>query len=299
MKKFRFDFNQIGDQIKALEDQFESQLVPGLPVVTRLDGKGFHNFTKGLDKPYDVELSKVMDELVLWLCEEFNAVMGYTQSDEITLIFENPIQDTSSMQTIFFDGRIEKICSILAAKTSVKFNQLCAKYDKFSSKFVSVPVFDCRVFSCPSNDLLTNAVVWRQMDCRKNSVSMAAHVHFSHSVLQGKNTREKIEMLFQKGITFNSYPSQFRNGLFYIRRRGIKTLSIEELKKIPEKYRANAESVERSFYVKYTDVVLTHADSADNVFTFLFDNSISNDVALLTITPNTEDNTNEHHTKHA
>lgn len=289
MKNLRFDFNQIGDQIKRLEDSFESNLVPGLPVVARLDGKGFHNFTRGLDKPYDVELSQVMDDLVLWLCEEFNALMGYTQSDEITLVFENPIQNTESMQTIFFDGRIEKICSILAAKTSVEFNQLCAKYPKLAEKLKSRPVFDCRVFSCPSPELMRNSVVWRQMDCRKNSVSMAAHANFSHKSLQGKNTREKIDLLFQSGIVFSAYPAQFRNGLFYIRRKGVKTLSFDELKKIPEQYRQQAGEAERSFYVKYVDVVLTKIETGEDISTFLFDKTISEAYALDIINKSNED----------
>jgi tRNA(His) 5'-end guanylyltransferase len=289
MKKLRFDFNQIGDQIKNLEDQFETYLIPGLPVVARLDGKSFHMFTKGLDKPYDVELSQVMHDLVKWLCETFNASVGYTQSDEITLVFDNPIQDTASMQTIFFDGRVEKICSILAAKTSVKFNQLISKYEKFDSKLDSVPVFDCRVFSCPTQQLLRNSVVWRQMDCRKNAVSMAAHANFSHKSLQNKNSREKIELLFQKGINFADYPAQFRNGLFFIRRKAVRVLTAEELQKIPEKYREYAEAVERTVYSSYTDVVLTKLDP-DDIDTFLFMTNVSEQNVTTIITPKEEAN---------
>jgi tRNA(His) 5'-end guanylyltransferase len=185
-------------------------------------------------------------------------------------VFNNPIQDSASMQTIFFDGRIEKICGILSAKTSVRFNKLIAKYEKFADKLDSDPVFDCRVFSCPSKELLRNAVVWRQMDCRKNAVSMAAHAHFSHKVLQNKNTTEKIEMLFQKGIVMSEYPEQFKNGLFYIRRKKIKPLTDEEIARIPEKHRVNLEQVVRTVYEKHTGVILTKLDE-EEIVKFLFD----------------------------
>jgi tRNA(His) 5'-end guanylyltransferase len=256
MKLFKFDFAQMGAQVKQIESQFDQQLIPGMPVVVRLDGKNFHNFTKGLDKPFDAELSTVMAELVMWLCKTFNAVIGYTQSDEITLIFDNPIQESASMQTIFFDGRCNKINSILAAKTSVKFNQLIAKYEKFADKLDSVPVFDCRCMSFPES-ILRNSVVWRQMDCRKNSVSMAAHAHFSHKSLQGKNTKQKIEELFdKKGIIFSDYPDQFRNGLLIIRSKIVRPLTDEEKLRIPEKFQDQAASVSRTVFDTYADVVL-------------------------------------------
>jgi tRNA(His) 5'-end guanylyltransferase len=279
MKHLKFDFNAIGDQIKTLEDRFEDFLIPGLPIVARFDGNNFHNFTKGLDKPCDEHLMSVMSDLTQWICEEYNAVVGYTQSDEISIIFNNPIGKSESMQTIMFDGRIEKLCSILAAKVSVKFNQLindliasdALASAKFHHKMKTVPVFDCRVFSCPSDDLLRNSIVWRQLDCRKNAVSMAAHTHFSHKSLQGKKSEEKIEMLFQKGITFSDYPSQFRNGLFVVKRRMTKSLSQEDLARIPELFRSHVESVERSVYVKYTDVVLQKMETVEEISSFLFD----------------------------
>lgn len=269
MKEFKFDFAQMGAQVKQIESMFDQQLIPGLPVVVRLDGNNFHSFTKGLDKPYDKELSLVFAELLNWLCKTYNATIGYTQSDEITLIFDNPIQDTDSMQTIFFDGRCNKINSILAAKTSVKFNQLISKFDKFASKLDSVPVFDCRCMSFPES-ILRNSVVWRQMDCRKNSVSMAAHANFSHKSLHGKNTKQKIEMLFdEKGIIFSDYPEQFRNGLLIVKSKMIRELTEEEKQKIPEQFREQASTAVRTVFDNYTDTVLQKM-SPGEVDEFLF-----------------------------
>jgi tRNA(His) 5'-end guanylyltransferase len=100
---------------------------------------------------------------------------------------------------------------------------------------------------------------------------MAAHTHFSHKSLQGKKSEEKIEMLFQKGITFSDCPSQFRNGLFVVKRRMTKSLSQEDLARIPELFRSHVESVERSVYVKYTDVVLQKMETVEEISSFLFD----------------------------
>ncbi len=108
----------MGDRMKDFEMmEAGRRFMPLLPIVARLDGKGFSKFTNGLARPYDERLSNLMVETVKYLVQESNAVMGYTQSDEITLAWYS---DTIESQ-IYFDGRIQKMVSVLAAKCSVRF----------------------------------------------------------------------------------------------------------------------------------------------------------------------------------
>jgi len=90
------------DNRMKLYEQVESarRFLPLLPVVARLDGKCFHKFTKNMKEPFDENLTQVMIETTKYLVEETNAIIGYTQSDEITLIY---CSDNSESQ-IFFDG---------------------------------------------------------------------------------------------------------------------------------------------------------------------------------------------------
>ena len=75
----------MGDRMKLYESaEAGRRLMPLLPAVARLDGKGFSGFTRGLARPFDVRLSNLMVETTTFLVEETNAVCGYTQSDGAT-----------------------------------------------------------------------------------------------------------------------------------------------------------------------------------------------------------------------
>ena len=64
----------------------KTRLVRRMPVAVRIDGKTFHTFTRGFNKPFDDILIKSMQETAKYLCENIQGcVLGYTQSDEITL----------------------------------------------------------------------------------------------------------------------------------------------------------------------------------------------------------------------
>jgi len=159
----------LGDLCKLFEE-FESKrrTIPGLPVMARLDGKAFHTFTRGLKRPYDPRLSNLMVDTTKYLIEETQAKIGYTQSDEISLFWYEP--DIRS-QT-YFDGRIQKLCSVLAATASAKFTkELPYRIPEKDSVIVR---FDCRVWQVPSLEEVIMNFVWREDDATKNSISMAA-----------------------------------------------------------------------------------------------------------------------------
>jgi len=235
----------LGDRMKMYENQTtKDRLIPLLPVVARLDGKGFSKFTKGLKRPYDERLSKLMVETTKYLVEETNANCGYSQSDEITLCW---FTDDPKSQP-YFDGKIFKILTDLAAMCSVFFNEKLPEY--LPEKVGKRPRFDCRVWNVPNVNEAVNAFLWREFDATKNSISMAASSYYSHNQLDGKNGSDKQEMLFQKGINWNDYPSFFKRGTYVQRKVRTGKLTFEELEKLPPKHNARKNPellIERKF----------------------------------------------------
>ena len=225
--------DQFGNRMKMYESQTCGiRLIPRIPVIARLDGKGFSKFTKGLKRPYDERLSNLMVETTKYLVKETNANCGYTQSDEITLVWYTDKVDSS----IYFDGRLFKMIGDLAAMASVYFNRELGKY--LPEKVDKMPRFDARVYNVPTLDEAVNSFLWREQDATKNSISMAAQAFYSHKELMGKNGSDKQEMLFQKGINWNDYPSFFKRGTYVQRKRVVTPFSQSEIEKLPPKHNA-------------------------------------------------------------
>ncbi len=150
----------LDERMKFFEKVGTTQrLIPLLPVVCRLDGRSFHNFTKGLKRPYDEGFSNLMIETMDYLAKETNACFSYCQSDELTLAWYS----SKMKNQIFFDGRVNKMTSILAAMCSVYFNRKLPKHlpVKYEEKY---PLFDCRVWNLPTLEEGANAFLWRERD---------------------------------------------------------------------------------------------------------------------------------------
>lgn len=225
--------DQLGDRMKNYENQTTGiNLIPRIPVIARLDGKSFSQFTKGLKRPYDERLSNLMIETTKYLVKETNANCGYTQSDEITLVWYTDKPDSGT----YFNGRLFKILTDLSAMTSVFFNRNLPDY--IPEKSNKMPRFDARVYNVPTLDEAVNSLLWRELDATKNSISMAAQAFYSHSQLMNKTGSEKQEMLFQKGVNWNDYPAFFKRGTYVQRKRVITKFSSEEIEKLPLKHNA-------------------------------------------------------------
>lgn len=234
----------IGDRMKLYEGaESDRRFMPLLPILARVDGRCFHSFTRGMDRPYDIMLSKIMEDTTHYLARETNACMGYTQSDEITLAWHS----TEIKSQVWFDGRIFKMVSQLAAHATLCFYRLVLEHiPRYQDR---LPTFDARAWQVPNRTEGANVFLWREWDATKNSISMAAQEVFSDSELHGRNGKDKQEMLFQKGINWNDYPDQFKRGLFVQRRIVSKPFSSDELEQLPEKHAARRDpslTVERS-----------------------------------------------------
>lgn len=228
----RSEFEAMGDRHKAFEArETMHRLMPGLPVLVRLDGRAFHTFTRGLARPYDERLSRSMIETTKYLVDHTHASVGYTQSDEISLAFPNTDPDNQVM----FDGRVQKLCSVLAAMATAKFNQQILA--NIPEKAHLLPLFDARVYQYPTLDLAAESFVWRETDATRNSLTMAAHAYYSHKELHKAGYARKHEMLHAKGLNWNDYPDFFKKGTYVRRESTLKELTAAELARIPEKHR--------------------------------------------------------------
>lgn len=223
----------LGDRCKGYEAaEANRRAMRGLPLLARLDGRAFHTFTRDLRRPFDPGMSRAMIETARHLVQEMTALVGYTQSDEITLAWYEPSQSVSDYA---FDGRFQKLTSVLAGLASAKFGQLVREH--LPDKVAEVPHFDCRVWQVPTLDDATEVFVWREDDATKNSITMAASAHYSDGELHGKSSSVKQEMLWQKGVNWNDFPAFFKRGTYLQRRTFARGLTPEERARIPEAHR--------------------------------------------------------------
>lgn len=223
----------LGDRMKLYESRETARAcMPGLPTYARIDGRCFSRFTKGLDRPYDMRLSAVMISVTKALVEETNAVIGYTQSDEISLLWD-------AEKEMLFGGKFQKLSSVLAGIATASFIVACANYEELHNRVaILLPSFDCRVFQLPNKTEAVNTLIWREQDATKNAISMAARCLYSHKELQDKTGPEMQGMIFERGhINFNDYPVSFKRGTYVRKVNIMRSLSKEEKEKIPEEYR--------------------------------------------------------------
>lgn len=215
----------LGDRMKRYESEVDRRFLPTLPVIARIDGRCFSTWTRGLIKPFDPALHRAMVETTKALVEESNATIGYTQSDEISLILYQP----SWRSQIFFDGRVAKLTSVLASIATAVFN----------SKALGAPAqFDCRCWQVPNTEEAANAILWREQDATRNSVQSLARTKLSHKACHGKSTEElKTILRKEHGVDWDDLPDWAKRGT-YVRRETVeRELTEEELAPIPEEHR--------------------------------------------------------------
>lgn len=225
----------LGTRMKEFyENVPKTKLVRRMPVAIRIDGKAFHTFTRGFNKPFDEILIASMKETMKYLCENIQGcVLGYTQSDEITLILIDYQKLTTSA---WFDYEVQKMCSIAASMATMAFNKFFQDnidayifeqwdglggfkknidknyIDSLRSAVYKGAMFDARCFNIPKEEV-TNLIYWRQLDATRNSIQMVGQANFSHKELQGKSCNEIQDMLFtQKGINWNDFPIYQKRG---------------------------------------------------------------------------------------
>lgn len=223
------NFESLGDYCKWLEKNFSNEImIPKLPVIIRLDGNNFHNWTKGLKRPFDENLNTLMTETTKFLVEETNAIIGYTQSDEITLILYG--------DNFYNDGKKQKILSKLTAKACQFFNE---KRKDLLPEHNKLAIFDCRIYQVPTLQDACVQLLWRENDCTKNAISSLAQSLFSHNSLQGLNgSQMQDKMMLEKNVNFNDLPTKYKRGVYVKRNKVFKKFDKEELENLPKQHNA-------------------------------------------------------------
>lgn len=208
--------DELGDRMKAqYEDRTRFFLPRRTYAIIRVDGKAFHTLTKGFQKPFDKTLMEIMDNTAIAMCEEIQgARFAYVQSDEISIL----LTDFASIQTnAWFDGNVQKMCSVAASCATLAFNrELTLKNG--GPAFGYKAMFDARVFTIPDPIEVENYFIWRQNDATRNSIQMAARAIYSHKELEGKNVSQLQELIHQKGINWNNYNSGEKRGRCIVKR---------------------------------------------------------------------------------
>lgn len=231
--------DKLDDRMKEYERVTRHHLTKRMPVIIRIDGKAFHTFTKGFEKPFDEVMVNTMQDTMKYLCENIeNCVLGYTQSDEITLVLCDYKTLTSQA---WFNNNLQKLCSVSASMATMSFNGFFVEnVQNYLPDINTVPdscywtknarnidnkdfgnykeaMFDSRVFNIPKEEV-NNCLIWRQEDAVRNSIQSVAQANFKCEQLDGKNQNELQEMLWQeKGINWNDYPTYLKRGSCCIR----------------------------------------------------------------------------------
>lgn len=202
------DFNTLDKQMRRFEQSMDRPLLEGINVVARLDGHGFTRLTKkewDLKKTFDIRFRDAMIETTKHLMDcGFRIIYGYTQSDEISLLFH--LRDET------FGRKERKLLSILAAEASVTFSMQVGR----------AAVFDNRLIPLPSADNVVDYFRWRQEDAHRNSLN--SHCYWilrkegvsaanAQKRMSGITNGQKNEILFERGINYNDLPLWQKRGI--------------------------------------------------------------------------------------
>lgn len=200
-------FDELDKKMRQYEQSVDQSILPELYMVARIDGRSFTRLTKEICKfeaPFDIRFRDMMINTVKALMDcGFRVIYGYTQSDEISLLFS---PDESA-----FSRKIRKYNSILAGTASAEF----------SLQLGQQGVFDCRMIPLPTVEKVCDYFLWRQEDAARNALNSHCYwalrkegqsVKDATAELEGKSVSYKNELLFQRGINFDKLPCWQKRG---------------------------------------------------------------------------------------
>ena len=200
-------FDELDQKMRIFETAHDYCVLPELYMIARIDGRSFTRLTKEIhqfEAPFDTTFRDYMAETTKHLMNcGFRVIYGYTQSDEISLLFH--FDETS------FGRKVRKYNSILAGEASAKF----------SVQLQDVASFDCRIIQLPNENLVVDYFRWRNEDAYRNALN--AHCYWvlrndgataqtATNNLHKLSVSDKNELLFQHGINFNDLPAWHKRG---------------------------------------------------------------------------------------
>ena len=202
------NFDELDKKMRIYEQSIDQHILPDLYLVARLDGRNFSRLTKEIcdfEAPFDVRFRDMMVSTVKELMNcEFRIVYGFTESDEISLLFHK--------EESAFGRKVRKYNSILAGQASAAF----------SLQLGQVIAMDCRLIPLPNIERVQDYFLWRQEDAHRNALN--AHCYWmlrkegmgareATAQLEGKSIAYKNELLFSRGINFDKLPPWQKRGI--------------------------------------------------------------------------------------
>lgn len=200
-------FDELDKRMRVFETVHDYCVLPGIYIVARLDGRGFTRLTKDVhqfEAPFDIRFRDLMVDTTEALITEFNALYGYTQSDEISLLFP--------LGCDLFNRKLRKLNSVLAGFASARF----------ALKLGAMASMDCRICELPAPSHVVDYFRWRNEDACRNALNAHCYWmlrHQDHSATDASaallriSVAEKNEMLFQQGVNFNDLPNWQKRGV--------------------------------------------------------------------------------------
>lgn len=202
------NFDELDKKMRVYEQSIDQCILPDMYLVARLDGRSFSRLTKevcNFEAPFDVRFRDMMVNTVKQLMDcGFRAVYGFTESDEISLLFHK--------EEATFGRKVRKFNSILAGQASAAF----------SLQLGQVIAMDCRLVPLPNIEKVKDYFLWRQEDAHRNALN--AHCYWmlrkeglgaqeATAQLDGKSIAYKNELLFSRGINFDKLPAWQKRGI--------------------------------------------------------------------------------------
>ncbi|MBN1763701.1 MAG: hypothetical protein JW860_00440 [Sedimentisphaerales bacterium] len=249
-------FDDLENRMRIFETAHDFCVLPGVYIVARLDGRNFRRLTRevhSFEAPYDSRFRDMMAETVEHLMGcGFNIIYGYTQSDEISLLFSRN-DDT-------FNRKLRKLNSILAGEASAKFTLLLN----------DMAGFDCRISQLPGTSDVVDYFRWRNEDASRNALN--GHCYWSlrkqgrskrqaTSELSGMSVARKNELLYQKSINYNELPNWQKRGMgFYwedYSKAGFNPVTGENVKVKRRRVRRNMELPMKEKYSEFIRDLIT------------------------------------------
>lgn len=191
----------IGDRMKGYESANRMTLTKRMPMIIRCDGKAFHTFTKGMEKPWSSKMKFAMTSAANEMLKQIQgAKIAYIQSDEISVLVTD--YDSINFEP-WFGKSVQKIASVSASIATMAFNK---SYEDPTA------LFDSRCFVLPKEEVV-NYFLWRQQDAIRNSIQALAQYHFAHKELQNKNVAKIRQMLVdEKQVVWDDCPTWQKRG---------------------------------------------------------------------------------------
>lgn len=232
-------FDDLDKKMRVYETSRDYCVIPGIFIVTRIDGRNFTRLTKekhSFEAPFDIRFRDYMIETTKHLMESgFRIIYGYTESDEISLLFH--VDDNT------FSRKVRKINSVLAGEASAKFSHLLN----------DIACFDCRVSELPNVEAVVDYFMWRQADAHRNSLNAhcywalrknGANANVATDEISGMSVSNKNELLFDQGINYNDLPTWQKRGT------GIHWKEVNKVGYNPKEDK-EVETVRRELFVDY------------------------------------------------